>query len=73
MSEDVLDFLWPAIRDAKMRASSFSRVPREMVLVMPAGTEHPCTDKETIIRGAYYKFETAIRNEYQRLESPSCS
>lgn len=74
LSEDVLDFLWPAIQDANMRASSFSRVPREMFLIMPAGTEYPCTDKGTIIRGACYKkFEIVIKNAYQRFESPGCS
>ncbi|KAE8552658.1 hypothetical protein TMatcc_007967 [Talaromyces marneffei ATCC 18224] len=67
-SDDILDLLWPTIQHANVRASDFSRGPREMVLIMPAGDKYPCTDKGTIVRAACYKqYEVVIENAYQKL------
>lgn len=69
--EELLEKLWPAIEDANSKAEQFGRVSREMVKIMPAGTEYPRTDKGTVIRAACYKhFEEAIEDVYQKFESP---
>lgn len=68
---ELLDILWPTIEDANQRAEQFGRVSREMVEILPAGTEYPRTDKGTVIRAASYKhFETIIDNVYKRFEDP---
>lgn len=68
---ELLDLLWPTIEEANQKAEQFGRVSREMVKIMPAGTEYPRTDKGTVIRAACYKhFEDVIDEVYQRFESP---
>lgn len=69
---EFLDLLWPTIEEANQKAEQFGRVSREMVKIMPLGTEYPRTDKGTVIRAACYKhFEDVIEEVYQRFESPS--
>lgn len=69
---ELLDLLWPTIEEANQKAEQFGRVSREMVKIMPVGTEYPRTDKGTVIRPACYKhFEDVIEEVYQRFESPS--
>ncbi|KAJ3526856.1 hypothetical protein NM208_g10983 [Fusarium decemcellulare] len=69
--EELLELLWPTIEDANQRAEQFGRVSREMVKILPFGTEYPRTDKGTIIRAACYKhFEDIIEQVYQNFESP---
>lgn len=68
---ELLDLLWPTIEDANQRAEHFGRVSREMVQIMPAGTEYPRTDKGTVIRAASYEhFKDVIEDVYQRFENP---
>ena len=68
---ELLDILWPIIEEANQKAEQFGRVSREMVKIMPVGTEYPRTDKGTVIRAACYKhFEDVIEEVYQRFESP---
>lgn len=68
---EILDALWPIIEDANHKAEQFGRVSREMVQVMPAGTEYPRTDKGTVIRAACFKhFEDVINDVYTRFENP---
>lgn len=70
-SKELLDLLWPVIEDANSKAEKFGHVSREMVAIMPVGTEYPRTDKGTPIRAACYKhFEKEIEEAYQRFESP---
>lgn len=69
---EILDLLWPTIEDANLKAEKFGRVSREMVKIMPVGTEYPRTDKGTAIRAACYKrFEDVIDEAYHQFESPS--
>ena len=69
--EELLDLLWPIIEDANSKAEQFGRVPREMVQIMPPGTEYPRTDKGTVIRAACFKhFEAVIDDIYKRFETP---
>jgi hypothetical protein len=70
-AEEILDLLWPSIEDANIKAEQFGRVSREMVKVMPAGTEYPRTDKGTIIRAACYNhFNDVIEEVYTSFEKP---
>ncbi|KAM5344199.1 hypothetical protein ACJ41O_012736 [Fusarium nematophilum] len=70
-AEELLELLWPTIEEANQKAEQFGRVSREMVKIMPVGTEYPRTDKGTVIRAACYKhFEDVIEDVYQRFESP---
>ncbi|KAF5011710.1 hypothetical protein FDECE_2170 [Fusarium decemcellulare] len=69
--EELLELLWPTIEEANQRAEQFGRVSREMVKILPFGTEYPRTDKGTVIRAACYKhFEDIIEQVYQNFESP---
>ncbi|PNH39895.1 hypothetical protein VD0004_g7021 [Verticillium dahliae] len=68
---DLLEKLWSDIQDANARAEQFGRVSREMVEILPQGTEYPRTDKGTVIRAASYNhFATIIDDVYKRFESP---
>lgn len=68
---ELLDLLWPTIDDANQKAEQFGRISREMVQIMPAGTEYPRTDKGTVIRAAsYVHFKDVIDDVYKRFESP---
>ncbi|KAH7120451.1 hypothetical protein EDB81DRAFT_847774 [Dactylonectria macrodidyma] len=70
-SSELLDLLWPTIQDANEKAEQFGRVSREMVEVLPVGTEYPRTDKGTVIRAACYQhFEALIEDKYQKFENP---
>lgn len=70
-AEELLELLWPIIEDANQKAEQFGRVSREMVQIMPAGTEYPRTDKGTVIRAASYEhFKDVIEDIYRRFESP---
>jgi thioester reductase-like protein len=70
-ADELLDLLWPVIREANERAEKFSRVSKEMVRVMPPGTEYPATDKGTVIRAACYaRFQDVIEDVYQKFETP---
>jgi hypothetical protein len=70
-AEELLELLWPVIEDANSKAEKFGYVSREMVQIMPAGTEYPSTDKGTVIRAACFRhFEKVIEDVYTRFEAP---
>lgn len=67
--DDFLDKVWPSITDANASAEAFSQITREMVLVLPPGTDYPRTDKGSIIRAQVYRqFAEQIEDMYTRLE-----
>lgn len=67
--EEFLQHIWPSVEDANSRAESFARIPREMVVVLPAGTTYACTDKSTFIRAQVYEqFKREIEDAYRRFE-----
>ena len=71
-AEELLDILWPTIQSANQKAEHFGRVSREMVKILPAGSEYPRTDKGTVIRAASYNlFSNIIEQVYQDFEAPS--
>lgn len=64
--------IWPAIEDANSRAESFSRVPQELVILLPADTVYARTDKGTFIRAQVYaQFKAEIDAAYANFESDS--
>ncbi|KAH7079432.1 hypothetical protein FB567DRAFT_532567 [Paraphoma chrysanthemicola] len=69
---DYLQQIWPAIQDANTRAESFSRIPQELVVVLPADAAYPRTDKGTFIRAQVYaQFKDEIHAAYVNFESDS--
>ncbi|KAF4981173.1 hypothetical protein FZEAL_2973 [Fusarium zealandicum] len=63
--EEFLESIWPAVEDANSRAETFSRVPKELVIVLPADIVYPRTDKGTFIRVPVYRqFEKEIEAAY---------
>ncbi|OJD30201.1 male sterility protein [Diplodia corticola] len=68
--EQLLDTLEPTLKTANARAEKFGQVAREMVEILPYGTDYPRTDKGTMIRAACYKvFADLIDAVYTRFES----
>jgi hypothetical protein len=61
----------PIVEPAYARTEAFCRVSREMVEILDLNTEHPRTDKGTVIRAAFYKrFTDVIDSMYVRFERP---
>ena len=68
--EYFLDQVWPAVDEANSRAESFSRIDRDMIVPLPAGTEYPRTDKGTFIRAQVYRtFAAQIEQVYSDREN----
>ncbi|KAH0397314.1 acetyl-CoA synthetase-like protein, partial [Aureobasidium melanogenum] len=70
--DDFFEAVWPAVEDANARAESFSRIPKELVVLVAAETEYPKTDKGTFIRAKIYdQFKVEIENKYSDFENGS--
>ncbi|RDW71704.1 hypothetical protein BP5796_07738 [Coleophoma crateriformis] len=70
--EEILERVWPSITEANSQAEGFGQVSKEMVEILPVGTEYPCTDKGTMIRAKVYKkFESEFESLYKRFEDGS--
>jgi thioester reductase-like protein len=68
--EEFLQHIWPAVEDANSRAESFSRIPRDLIVVVPSGTKYAATDKSTVIRAQVYEqFKHQIQDAYERFEN----
>ena len=67
-----LDAIWPVIEQANSKAPSHSRLVREMIEILPIGTEIPVATKLSILRPACYKkFADLIDEVYRRYETGS--
>ncbi|UQC87393.1 uncharacterized protein CLUP02_12897 [Colletotrichum lupini] len=67
---EFVEAIWPAVEAANARAESFSRIPRELIIVLPSETQYPRTDKGTFIRAPFYQqFEKEIQIAYDRYEN----
>lgn len=65
-----LDRIWPAVQAANAKAETFSRIPKDLVVVLPANTQYPKTDKGTFIRiPMYTQFETQINAAYNKFQN----
>lgn len=69
-NEEFLDAIWPAVETANARAETFSRIPKELIVVKGADVTYPSTDKGTFIRAqVYQQFEGDIKAAYAAFES----
>ncbi|KAI0528045.1 hypothetical protein F5B22DRAFT_16969 [Xylaria bambusicola] len=65
-----LKAIWPAVEAANSRAETFARIPKELIVVLPADAEYPRTDKGTFIRVPTYKrFHQEIESAYNKFEN----
>ncbi|CAK4023577.1 Male sterility, NAD-binding [Lecanosticta acicola] len=68
--DEYLAAVWPSIEAANLQAESFSRVPKEMVIVQNADMTYPRTDKGTFIRAQVYEqFADDISKAYEAFEA----
>ncbi|KAJ5154622.1 Male sterility NAD-binding [Penicillium coprophilum] len=70
LSDDgFLEAIWPAVEAANARAETFSRIPKELVVIKGADVAYARTDKGTCIRAqVYQQFEEDIEQVYARFE-----
>ncbi|EME79628.1 uncharacterized protein MYCFIDRAFT_156894 [Pseudocercospora fijiensis CIRAD86] len=67
--EDFLEQVWPSVEKANLHAETFSRVPKELVIVKGADVLYPRTDKGTFIRAqVYQQFAADITEVYEAYE-----
>lgn len=68
--EQYLSAIWPSVEKANSDAESFSRIPKELVVVMGPEVVYPKTDKGTFIRAqVYQQFAEKIRKAYETFDS----
>lgn len=67
---EFIDEVWPVVEVANLQAETFSRIPKELILVLPCDAKYPQTDKGTFIRAQLYsQFAPEIETTYQRFEN----
>lgn len=67
---DLLKAIRPTIDAANAAAETFSRIPEDLIIPMPAGTTYPKTDKFTFIRAQMYQvFAAQIDAAYAAFEN----
>jgi hypothetical protein len=67
--KDIFDKVWPSVESANERVEGFSHVSKQMVEILPVGTEYPSTDKGTMIRAkTCQEFASRIGQVYDRFE-----
>jgi len=65
-----LEAVWPSVEAANSRAETFSRVPKELVILVSAETQYAKTDKGTFIRAKVYdQFKKDIEKVYHDFEN----
>ncbi|KAJ5769178.1 hypothetical protein N7520_003737 [Penicillium odoratum] len=68
-NDEFLETIWPAVEAANARAETFSRIPKELVIIKGADVAYARTDKGTCIRAqVYQQFEDDIQRAYSRFE-----
>jgi thioester reductase-like protein/acyl-coenzyme A synthetase/AMP-(fatty) acid ligase len=68
--EEFLNAIWPRIEEANREAETFSRIPKDLVVVRACGEVYPRTDKATIIRAQLYEqYKSVIQQAYDRFET----
>lgn len=67
--EEFLELVWPSVEKANLQAETFSRVPKELIVVKGADVLYPRTDKGTFIRAqVYQQFADDIAKAYEAYE-----
>ena len=70
--EEYLAQVWPAFEAANAGAETFSRIPKDLVVVKAADVTYPRTDKGTFIRAQVYEqFAQDITSAYNHFEADS--
>ncbi|KAJ5145124.1 hypothetical protein N7448_002516 [Penicillium atrosanguineum] len=68
-NDEFLEAIWPAVEAANARAETFSRIPKELVIIKGADVKYPGTDKGTFIRAqVYHQFDEDIKAAYAGFE-----
>lgn len=66
---EYLEAVWPTVEASNLQAESFSRVPKEMIMVQGRDVTYPRTDKGTFIRAqVYQQFAEDINKTYEAFE-----
>lgn len=69
---EIVDTVWPVIEKENRNSPGYAQLGREAIVVLPAGTPYPQTDKGTLIRPAFYKvMAEQIEQFYTRYETMS--
>lgn len=70
--DEFMEQVWPPIEAANTSAESFSRIPKDLVVVKGADVTYPRTDKGTCIRAQVYEqFAEEIKQAYRSFEAGS--
>ncbi|OQE09213.1 hypothetical protein PENVUL_c007G01628 [Penicillium vulpinum] len=68
-NDEFLEAIWPAVETANSRAETFSRIPKELIVIKGSDVAYPRTDKGTCIRAqVYQQFEEDIKQVYAKFE-----
>lgn len=68
--DELFELVWRSVESANRRVEGFSQVSREVVKILPVGTDYPSTDKGTLIRAASYRrFANIIDSVYEEFEN----
>lgn len=68
--QEFLDAVWPDVEAANASAETFSRIPRDLIVVKGADVTYPKTDKSTFIRAqVYQQFAEDIDQAYKQFEA----
>ncbi|KEF59131.1 uncharacterized protein A1O9_03975 [Exophiala aquamarina CBS 119918] len=71
-TDELIDAILPVIAAENLVLPAYAQLSRDMIRVLPIGTEYPQTDKGTIVRQAFYRaFQNQIDEVYQEAESRS--
>lgn len=69
-NEEFLSAIWPSVEKANRQAESFSRIPKELVVIVGSEVVYPRTDKGTFIRAqVYQQFAEEIKQAYEAFDS----
>lgn len=69
---EVLDAVWPVIEEENRNSPGYAHLGREAIIILPAGTPYPQTDKGTLIRPMFYKvMAEQIEDFYTNIEKLS--
>lgn len=69
---EILNAIWPVIEEENRNSPGYAHLGREAVIVLPAGTLYPQTDKGTLIRPLFYKvMAEQIEDFYTKIEKLS--
>ena len=67
---EFLEEVWPAVEAANIRAETFSRIPKDLIVIKSSDVGYPKTDKGTFIRAQVYQhFAEDISQAYNHFEA----